>query len=107
VSVAAAATAVGLKRLHKHFGAVRADLPQADEAALKRLSGVRAVDIRGDRVIVQTTDSDAVVRYILTNTPARDREIIAHNLEDAFLALTGDDAGSADPLRSSPDGSSG
>ena len=36
-------------------------------------------------------DSDAVARYLLTATAARDVEIVAHNLEDAFLALTGDD----------------
>jgi hypothetical protein len=36
----------------------------------------------------------------LTSTPARDVEIVTHNLEDAFLALTGDDdasAGQRDP----------
>ena len=40
-------------------------------------------------------DSDAVARYLLTATPAHDVEIVAHNLEDAFLALTGDDTTSA------------
>jgi ABC-2 type transport system ATP-binding protein len=60
---------------------------------------VRAVEIRGDRILVQTTDSDAVARHLLTTTPARDLEIVAHNLEDAFLALTGDGA-------PQPDGSS-
>jgi ABC-2 type transport system ATP-binding protein len=78
---------------------VRANLPDADEAALRRLAGVRAVEIRGDRILVQTTDSDAVARYLLTTTRARDLEIVAHNLEDAFLALTGDGA-------PQPDGSS-
>ena len=36
-------------------------------------------------------DSDAVARYLLTATAARDVEIVAHNLEEAFLALTGED----------------
>ena len=37
-------------------------------------------------------DSDAVARYLLTETAARDLEITAHGLEDAFLSLTsGDD----------------
>ena len=36
-------------------------------------------------------DSDAVARYLLTATAARDVEIVAHNLEDAFLALTSDE----------------
>src|SRR5579872_746743 len=70
---------------------VRASLPGADEAALKGLPGVRSVEIRGDRVLIQTTDSDAVARHLLTRTEARDVEIVAHNLEEAFLALTGDD----------------
>ncbi len=71
---------------------VRATLPDADEATLSRLPGVRSVEIRGERVLIQTMDSDGVARHLLTATPARDVEIVAHNLEDAFLALTGDDA---------------
>jgi ABC-2 type transport system ATP-binding protein len=70
---------------------VRANLPGADQNALSTLPGVRSVEIRGDRIIVQTTDSDAVARYLLTATNASDVEIVAHNLEDAFLALTGDE----------------
>jgi ABC-2 type transport system ATP-binding protein len=71
---------------------VRANLPGADQNALSMLPGVRSVEIRGERIIVQTTDSDAVARYLLTATKANDVEIVAHNLEDAFLALTGDEA---------------
>ena len=67
---------------------VRATLADADQASLSRLPGVRSVEIRGDRVLIQTMDSDAVARYLLTATAARDVEIVAHNLEDAFLALT-------------------
>ncbi len=74
---------------------VRANLPAADQAALSRLPGVRSVEIRGDRVLIQTMDSDAVARYLLTTTAARDVEIVAHNLEDAFLALTTDEPGAA------------
>ena len=36
-------------------------------------------------------DSDAVARYLLNETDARDLEIVARGLEDAFLSLTGDD----------------
>ena len=68
---------------------VRATLPDADPTALRSLAGVRSVEIRGDRVLIQTTDSDSVARELLTHTAARDLEIVAHNLEDAFLALTG------------------
>ena len=71
---------------------VRATLPHADEAALAALPGVRSVEIRGERVLIQTTDSDAVARHLLTRTPASDVEIVAHNLEEAFLQLTGDDS---------------
>jgi ABC-2 type transport system ATP-binding protein len=70
---------------------VRASLDRADEPALRALPGVRSVEVRGGRVIIQTTESDAVARYLLTATPAHDVEIVAHNLEEAFLALTGDD----------------
>jgi len=70
---------------------VRASLAGADQATLAGLPGVRSVEIRGDRVLIQTMDSDAVARYLLTATAARDVEIVAHNLEDAFLALTSDE----------------
>ena len=36
-------------------------------------------------------DTDAVARHLLTQTAARDLEITARGLEDAFLSLTGDD----------------
>ncbi len=74
---------------------VSATLPDAREAdleALRRLAGVRSVERRGDRVLVRTGDSDAVARHLLTATPAVDVEVTARGLEDAFLALTGDDA---------------
>ena len=71
---------------------VRATLAGAEEATLASLPGVRGVEVRGDRVLIQTMDSDAVARYLLTSTSARDVEIVTHNLEDAFLALTGDDS---------------
>ncbi|PWU58710.1 ABC transporter ATP-binding protein [Micromonospora globispora] len=69
---------------------VRATLPGADQAALAALPGVRAVEVRGDGVLVRTDDSDAVARHLLTSTAARDVEITSRNLEDAFLALTTD-----------------
>ncbi|MEW2142652.1 ABC transporter ATP-binding protein [Micromonospora vinacea] len=67
---------------------VRATLPGAEQAALAALPGVDAVEVRGDSVLVRTGDSDAVARYLLTRTAARDVEITSRNLEDAFLALT-------------------
>lgn len=57
---------------------------------LNALGGVDAVEVRGESVIVHTKDSDAVARYLLTQTEARDLEITAKALEEAFLDLTSD-----------------
>ncbi|MHA7985297.1 ABC transporter ATP-binding protein [Rathayibacter sp. CAU 1779] len=70
---------------------VRATLPDADVVALGALPGVTSAETRGDAVILTTTDSDAAARYLLTQTSAVDLEVTSHNLEDAFVALTGDD----------------
>ena len=51
-------------------------------------TGADSVEMRGDTLLVHASDSDAVARYLLNYTPARDIEITARNLEDAFLALT-------------------
>ena len=71
---------------------VRATLPGASEAELAAIVGADSVEVRGDTVLIHATDSDAVARYLLTSTPAKDLEIIARGIEDAFLALTGDAA---------------
>lgn len=70
---------------------VSAHLPGASESSLRGVPGVRSVEIRGDRVIVQTTDSDGLARHLLNATAARDVEIVSRNLEEAFLTLTGDE----------------
>jgi ABC-2 type transport system ATP-binding protein len=70
---------------------VRATLPDADQVALLSVPGVQSVEVRGDAVLLRTADSDATARFLLSETTARDLEITAHTLEDAFLALTGDD----------------
>jgi ABC-2 type transport system ATP-binding protein len=69
---------------------VRATLPEADTAALAALDGVDNVEVRGDSVIVHAKDSDGVARYLLTQTDARDLEVAAKGIEEAFLSLTGD-----------------
>jgi ABC-2 type transport system ATP-binding protein len=71
---------------------VRATLPAASEAELAAIPGADSVELRGDTVLIHATDSDAVARYLLTSTPAKDLEINARGIEDAFLALTGDAA---------------
>lgn len=70
---------------------VRATWPGATPAqadALQALPGVERVALAGATVTVQTTDSDALARHLLSTTPARDLEITARGLEDAFLALS-------------------
>jgi ABC-2 type transport system ATP-binding protein len=74
---------------------VRATLPGAVEAELLAITGAESVEMRGDTVFIHASDSDAVARYLLNNTPARDLEITARALEDAFIALTSDTAGQA------------
>jgi ABC-2 type transport system ATP-binding protein len=76
---------------------VSATLRGVNRSQLLGLPGVREVEMRGDRVLVHASDSDAVARHLLTHTDAVDLEITTHNLEDAFIALTG--AGHTSPGR--------
>ncbi len=69
---------------------VRATWAGASANELRGIPGVRDVEVRGDRVILQAVDSDAAVRHLLTHTPAHDLEVEARGLEDAFLALATD-----------------
>ena len=71
---------------------VRATLASPDQAALLAMPGADSVEVRGETVLVHASDSDAVARYLLTQTQARDMEITTRGLEDAFIALTSDDA---------------
>jgi ABC-2 type transport system ATP-binding protein len=71
---------------------VRATIEGADDRTARQLAaigGVDGVELRGDTVLLHAKDSDAVARYLLTETGARDLEITSHGLEDAFLSLTG------------------
>ena len=67
---------------------IRATLPDADVLALQGLPGVETVEVRGDSVLIATTDSDAVARHLLGATTAHDLEITSRGLEDAFISLT-------------------
>ncbi len=75
---------------------IRATLPGADLAdlaALTALPGVSSADRRGEAVLLTCADSDEAIRALLAAYPrARDIEIIAAGLEEAFLTLTGDAA---------------
>jgi ABC-2 type transport system ATP-binding protein len=69
---------------------VRFQLAEADPASLRRLPGVRQAEIVGDRVTLESTDSDATARALFTSGLAvRDLEIAGPDLETAFLALVG------------------
>ena len=72
---------------------VRATWPAADPVALQAIDGVDGVEVRGDSVLVHAHDSDAVARYLLQHTDARDLEITAKGIEEAFLTLTGEHEG--------------
>ena len=70
---------------------IRANIPDADLAALGRLPGVTSSDTRGEAVVLSCSDSDAAIRALLERCPgAKDIEISSAGLEAAFLALTGD-----------------
>ncbi|GGB41217.1 ABC transporter ATP-binding protein [Flexivirga endophytica] len=70
---------------------VRATMSGLSDRQLAAIPGVDSVELQGDSVSLHSKDSDAVARYLFANTNARDVEITARGLEDAFIALTGDD----------------
>ena len=55
---------------------------------LTGLPGVKTSGTSGDRLSITTEDSDALARYLLTETEARNLAISSHSLEDTFLELT-------------------
>ncbi|CAD5989928.1 ABC transporter ATP-binding protein [Agreia sp. COWG] len=58
-------------------------------AAVGAIPGIGAVEHRGGRFDLVAEDSDATLRRLLAVVPsARNVEIVAHNMDDAFLALT-------------------
>jgi ABC-2 type transport system ATP-binding protein len=80
---------------------IRATLPAVDVDALAALPGVNGAERHGEVVILTCADSDAAIRALLSAQPgARDIEIVAAGLEQAFLALTGDEA--AEPAAAAP-----
>jgi ABC-2 type transport system ATP-binding protein len=72
---------------------IRATIDDVDLPLLERLPGVTASERRGNTVLLTCSDSDAAIRALLDLHPeARDIEITAARLEDAFMRLTGDGA---------------
>jgi ABC-2 type transport system ATP-binding protein len=77
-------------KAHASGRLVRATLEDADDAlrTLRATTSIDEIEVRGDQVYIHATDSDAVARFLLTRTDARDLEITARGLEDAFVTLT-------------------
>jgi ABC-2 type transport system ATP-binding protein len=69
---------------------IRATLAGVPAQELEGLPGVTSAERRGEAIVLVCADSDAAVRALLAAHPqARDLEIEAAGLEQAFLALTG------------------
>ncbi|MDQ0029125.1 ABC transporter ATP-binding protein [Arthrobacter bambusae] len=90
-SIVADGTAAQIKNLASGR-TVKASLAATEQGLLAGMPPVESMEYDGGRLTVRTGDSDAVVRYLLNNTGAHDVEVAANNLEEAFVALTGDDA---------------
>lgn len=69
---------------------VTASITGLTDALIGSIPAVDSLEVRGERVVITSQDTDEVARYLLTNTDAHDLEIAARGLEEAFLALTGD-----------------
>jgi ABC-2 type transport system ATP-binding protein len=93
-TVVADGTAAAIRAVAS-YRVVRCTLPGVADAAVRELPAVREVERRGDTVVIRSGDSDRLLRALLERYPeARDVEVTAAPLADAFLALTA--AGAAD-----------
>ncbi|WP_020645757.1 ABC transporter ATP-binding protein [Amycolatopsis balhimycina] len=71
---------------------LRAAVPDATDATIAALPGVKEFELRGDRVAISSSDSDATLWALKAAVPGvRDVEISAVGLEGAFLSLTADE----------------
>jgi ABC-2 type transport system ATP-binding protein len=75
---------------------LRATMSGATPEAMRAVPGADSVEVRGDTVLIHSRDTDAVARHLLAHTDAHDLEITPRGLEDAFIALTGDDSPEGD-----------
>ncbi|MFI6131224.1 ABC transporter ATP-binding protein [Micromonospora sp. NPDC051141] len=64
------------------------DLAGGPVDGLAELPAVRSVQVRGERVVLTTTDADATVLALAAGRGFRGLEVAAPGLEAAFLALT-------------------
>lgn len=64
------------------------DLAGRGSAGLRDLPGVTALEVRGDRAVLRSADSDATVLALAAAGRVRRLEVAAASLEEAFLSLT-------------------
>ncbi len=73
---------------------VSADVPEQEADAivdrLRHRSDVTDVSMRGHRVVIASSDSDAVARALLVDLGGKNIEVVTASLESAFLAITDD-----------------
>ncbi len=69
-------------------------LGDATTAGLDQLPGVYAMELRGNRVRLRTSDADETVLSLARTRGFRDLEVSGVSLEEAFLTLTADRASS-------------
>lgn len=90
-------------KAHVGVRTIRCTLPGADRVPLSALPGVLEAECHGDAVRLRCDDADAALRALVTtHADARDFEVRGADLEEAFLHLTGDGAGTPPPIRSRP-----
>ncbi|WP_234367400.1 MULTISPECIES: ABC transporter ATP-binding protein [Streptomyces] len=67
---------------------VSALIAPQDATAVAASPGVRACVARGERYYFDCTDSDALLRLLVTRTSATEIEVAPRSLEEAFMAIT-------------------
>lgn len=74
-----------------NFRIISCDFPALSEVMISDISrapGVLSASRVGNSVRIHASDSDAVARWLLTNTQAFNLNISGNSLEDSFIALT-------------------
>jgi ABC-2 type transport system ATP-binding protein len=66
------------------------DLAGGSTEGLRALPGVTSLEIRGDRAVLRSRDSDATVLALAAAGRVRGLTVTPASLEDAFLTLTGE-----------------
>jgi ABC-2 type transport system ATP-binding protein len=66
------------------------DLAGGSTEGLRALPGVTSLEIRGDRAVLRSGDSDATVLALAAAGRVRGLTVTPASLEDAFLTLTGE-----------------